>query len=63
MKALITIINDYGQVMEKERVIEPVNEFEETNKVGISTKTTVFQFMVKQMYTGERNERPGNDQE
>ena len=50
MKAIVTVIDDDGRVLEKDKVIMPYkvvnweDEVIDTPKDGVSTKTTYFRF-------------------
>ena len=47
MKAIVTVINDYGEVVEKDKVIEPFDEYITSNpKDIVKTKTTIFKFSI-----------------
>ena len=47
MKAIVTVINDYGEVVEKDKVIKPFDEYITSNpKDIVNTKTTVFKFAI-----------------
>lgn len=47
MKAFVTVINDYGEVVEKDKMITPIDEFIYNDpKDIIVTKKTVFRFSV-----------------
>lgn len=47
MKAIITVINDYGEVVEKDKIITPVEEYiTSIPKDMVTTKTTVFKFSI-----------------
>lgn len=47
MKAIITVINDYGEVVEKDKVITPFDEYITSNpKDIVNIKTSWFKFCV-----------------
>ena len=55
MKAIITIIDDDGKVLEKERMIYPTNEFidgTEGNDISIC-KHAVFEFHIRRLLDEE----------
>lgn len=53
MKAIVTVIDDNGRVIEKDKVIPPYNEA--ISGEEIPTKTTYFRFGITELY--ERQKR------
>lgn len=64
MKAIITVINDYGEVVEKDKIITPFDEYITSNpKDVVDIKTSWFKFCVtealnqhQQIYVPKENE-------
>ena len=55
MKAIVTVINDYGEVIVKDKIIMPHDECITNDPKSImSTKTTIFMFAVKEQLNQER---------
>lgn len=47
MKAVVTIINDYGEVVEKDKIIAPFDEYITYNpKDMVTTKSSWFKFCI-----------------
>ena len=46
MKAIVTVIDNDGRVIDKDKVIMPYDEIIDTHKERIPTKTTYFRFGV-----------------
>ena len=47
MKAVVTIIDDDGRILEKDKVIEHSKEVIDVGEGSITTITTYFNFMIK----------------
>ena len=55
LKAIVTVINDYGEVINKDEIIMPHEEYITNDlKSMTSTKTTVFMFAVKEQLNQEQ---------
>ena len=52
MKAIVTVIDDNGRVIEKDKVIPPYNEA--ISVEGIPTKITYFRFGITELYEGQK---------
>ena len=52
MKAIVTVIDNNGRVIEKDKVIPPYNEA--ISEGGTPTKTTYFRFGITELYEGQK---------
>ena len=53
MKAIVTVIDNDGRVLEKDKVIMPYNEVIDTPKDCVPTKTTYFRFGIAECLYGK----------
>jgi hypothetical protein len=50
MKAIVTVINDYGEIVEKDKLLTPIDEYINYNPKDMThTKTTVFRFGITEL--------------
>ena len=54
MKAIVTLIDDNGEVIETDKILAPTEEYIDLPPDGIATKTTTFMFKYKKLLSQEK---------
>ena len=57
MKALITVIDNDGRIIEKNKVIMPYDEIIDAHTDCVATKTTCFRFEITELLHGLSSEK------